>query len=176
MKYALDTNIFIDGFRNEEAQADVFAFLNRALPIIYLSAVVMQELAAGARTIEAARELQQTVFSPFERRRRVFAPSADAFVDSGRVLAAVAAAEGWQTAAENPSLLNDALIAVSCREQGIGLITKDTDFKRLAPFVRGFQYFAPWPLAGTGLAEKGDEPGTLNPALALPQDPRRIDA
>ena len=48
MKYALDTNIFIDGFRNEDAQADVFAFLNRALPFTYLSAVVMQELAAGA--------------------------------------------------------------------------------------------------------------------------------
>ena len=55
MKYTLDTNIFIDGFRNEEAQADVFVFLNRALPFTYLSAVVMQELAAGARTAEAAR-------------------------------------------------------------------------------------------------------------------------
>ena len=48
MKYALDTNIFIDGFRNEEAQAEVFVFLSRALPFTYLSAVVMQELAAGA--------------------------------------------------------------------------------------------------------------------------------
>lgn len=47
MKYALDTNIFIDGFRSEEAQAEVFAFFNRALPFTYLSAVVMQELAAG---------------------------------------------------------------------------------------------------------------------------------
>ena len=58
MKYTLDTNIFIDGFRSEEAQADVFAFLNRALPFVYLSAVVMQELAAGARTTEAARDVQ----------------------------------------------------------------------------------------------------------------------
>jgi predicted nucleic acid-binding protein len=100
------------------------------------------------------RELQQMVFAPFERRRRVFAPSAVAFVESGRALAGLAAAEGWQTAAESPSLLNDALIAVSCREQGITLITKDTDFKRLAPFVRGFHYSAPWPLAGTRLADK----------------------
>ena len=145
MKYTLDTNIFIDGFRNEEAQAEVFAFLNRALPFTYLSAVVMQELAAGARTAEAARELQQTVFAPFERRRRVFAPSAGAFVESGRVLAGVAGAEGWQAVDENPSLLNDALIAVSCREQGITLITKDTDFKRLAPFSRGLRFVEPWP-------------------------------
>ena len=147
MKYTLDTNIFIDGFRNEEAQAEVFAFLNRALPFTYLSAVVIQELAAGARTPAVARDVQRGVFEPFERRRRVFAPSSAAFAESGRVLAAVAAREGWQLLDDKPSLLNDALIAASCREHGITLITKDGDFKRLAPFVKGFRYAAPWPTA-----------------------------
>jgi predicted nucleic acid-binding protein len=151
VKYTLDTNIFIDGFRNQEAQSEVFAFLKRALPFTFLSAVVMQELAAGARTTEAARDLRQGVFGPFERRRRVFAPSAAAFVESGRVLAAVAARGGWQLVDENPSLLNDALIAASCRERGITLITKDGDFNRLAPFVRGFQHAAPWPMAADAL-------------------------
>lgn len=145
MKYTLDTNIFIDGLRSEEAQAEVFTFLRRALPFTYLSAVVMQELAAGARTPEAARDVQQGVVEPFERRRHVFAPSAAAFVESGRALAAVAEREGSQLLDENPSLLNDTLIAASCREQGITLITKDGDFKRLAPFVKGFRYAAPWP-------------------------------
>jgi predicted nucleic acid-binding protein len=145
VKYALDTNIFIEGFRSEEAQAKIFAFFKRALPFTYLSAVVMQELAAGARTAKAARNVRQGVFEPFERRRRIFAPSAAAFVASGRALAAVATREGWQLLGENPSLLNDALIAASCREQGITLITKDRDFKRLAPFVKGFRYAVPWP-------------------------------
>jgi predicted nucleic acid-binding protein len=145
VKYALDTNIFIDGFRSEESQAEVFAFLHRALPFTYLSAVVMQELAAGARTAASARAMQHGVFEPFERRRRVFAPSSAAFVESGRVLAAVAARERWQLLDEKPSLLNDALIAASCREQGITLVTKDGDFKRLAPFVKGFRYTLPWP-------------------------------
>ena len=48
---------------------------------------------------------------------------------------------------ENPSLLNDALIAASCREQGIILVTKDGGFMRLAPFVKGFHYAAPWPMS-----------------------------
>jgi len=152
VKYTLDTNILIDGFRNEETQAEVFAFLSRALPFIYLSAVVMQELAAGARTAEVARELQQTVFEPFERRRRVFAPSAAAFVSSGRVLASIAAKEGWQLLDQNPSLLNDALIAASCREQGITLITKDRDFERIAPFLKGLRYVEPWPSSPSGKA------------------------
>lgn len=145
MKYALDTNVFIDGFRSEEAQAGVFAFLRQALPWTYLSAVVMQELAAGARTAEGTRDLQRGVFAPFERRRRVFAPTPSAFVESGRVVAAVAGREGWQLVDENPSLLNDALIAASCREQGITLITRDGDFTRMAPFLKGFRHCAPWP-------------------------------
>jgi predicted nucleic acid-binding protein len=145
VKYTLDTNIFIDGFRNDDAQAEVFVFFNQALPFTYLSAVVMQELAAGARTTDAARYVERGVFEPFERRRRVFAPSSAAFAESGRVLAAVAVREGWQLFDEKPSLLNDALIATSCREQGITLITRDGDFKRLAPFVKGFRYAAPWP-------------------------------
>jgi len=147
VKYTLDTNIFIDGFRSEEAQAEVFAFLNRALPFTYLSAVVMQELAAGARSAETAHDVQRGVFVPFERRRRVFTPSSAAFAESGRVLAAIAAREGWRLFNDEPSLLNDALIAASCREQGITLITKDGDFKRLASFVKGFRYVSPWPLA-----------------------------
>ena len=153
MKYALDTNVFIHGFRNESAQAEVLAFLNRALPFTYLSAVVMQELAAGARTAAAARELHDRIFAPFERRRRVFTPSAEAFVASGRAVAAIAAKEGWPPVNENPSLTNDALIATSCREQGITLITNDGDFKRIAPFVRGLSYAPPWPAAPPGIGD-----------------------
>jgi predicted nucleic acid-binding protein len=145
VKYALDTNVFIDGFLSDEAQAGMFAFLNSALAFAFLSAVVMQELAAGARTRHAAREVEQGVFEPFERRGRVFAPSTAAFAESGRLIATVAAREGWQLLDENPSLLNDALIAVSCREQGITLITRDANFKRLSALVKGFHYTAPWP-------------------------------
>ena len=145
MKYALDTNIFIDGFRNEEAQAEVFVFLSRALPFTYLSAVVMQELAAGARTREQVRELARSVFKPFERRGRVFAPATAAFVSSGRLLAAVAEREGWEAIYENPSLLNDALLASSCRERGITLITNDGDFDRLLPFLGKWRHVRPWP-------------------------------
>ena len=90
-------------------------------------------------------------FEPFERRRRLFAPSSAAFAESGRVLAALAAHDGWQVLVDKPSLLNDALIAVSCREQGVTLITKDGDFKRLSPFVRGFRYAAPWPTSGNSV-------------------------
>lgn len=147
MKYALDTNIFIDAFRDTAAEVALLTFLKRALPFTFMSAVVMQELAAGARTPEQARELERFVFGPFERRGRVFAPSSAAFVKSGRILAALAAREGWEAIHENPSLLNDALIAASCRERGITLITKDGDFDRFLPLLGGWRHVAPWPSA-----------------------------
>ncbi len=145
MKYALDTNIFIDAFRDRAAEAALLAFLERALPVTFMSAVVMQELAAGARTREQVRELARSVFKPFERRGRVFAPATAAFVSSGRLLAAVAEREGWEAIYENPSLLNDALLASSCRERGITLITNDGDFDRLLPFLGKWRHVRPWP-------------------------------
>jgi predicted nucleic acid-binding protein len=145
VRYALDTNIFIDSFHDAEAEAQLLTFLERALPSTFMSAVVMQELAAGARTREQVRELARSVFKPFERRGRVFAPATAAFVSSGRLLAAVAEREGWEAIYENPSLLNDALLASSCRERGITLITNDCDFDRLLPFLGKWRHVRPWP-------------------------------
>jgi predicted nucleic acid-binding protein len=145
VKYALDTNIYIDAFRDPVAEAALLRFLERALPFTFLSAVVMQELAAGARTAAQFRELERSVFQPFSRRRRVFAPMATAFVRSGWLIAAVAAREGRPTVHENPSLLNDALLAASCHDAGITLVTQDRDFDRFAPFMKGWRHVPPWP-------------------------------
>jgi predicted nucleic acid-binding protein len=46
---------------------------------------------------------------------------------------------------ENSSLLNDALIATSCREFGITLVTQGSDFDRLVPLLKGWRHLAPWP-------------------------------
>ena len=145
MKFALDTNIFIDAFRDPTTEDALLSFLEHALPFTFMSAVVMQELAAGARTGEQARELERSVFKPFARRGRVFEPTTAAFVGSGRLLAAVARREGWEAIYDNPSLLNDALLASSCRERGITLITQDGDFDRFLPFLGRWRHVAPWP-------------------------------
>jgi predicted nucleic acid-binding protein len=144
-KYAFDTNVFIETFRDASAKAAMRAFLKLAHPYTFLSAVVMQELAAGVRTTEQKRQLDETVFAPFTRCDRVFAPSREAFVRSGQVLAFVAKREGWVASRENPSLLNDALIAASCRERGITLITHDNDYRRFRPFMKEWTAVAPWP-------------------------------
>ena len=145
MKFTLDTNVLVDAFRDEVFAAGLSMFLERALPVTFLSAVVMQELAAGARTREQVREVEAAVFTPFERRGRVFAPSTGAFRESGRLLAGLADREGWETVVSNPSLANDALLAASCRERGITLITRDRDFDRFRPFLGKWRHARPWP-------------------------------
>jgi predicted nucleic acid-binding protein len=79
----------------------------------------------------------------------VFAPATPAFVRSGRLLAAAGERQGWDAIYENPSLLNDAYLASSCRECGNKLITNDGDFDRFPPFLGGWRHIAPWPVLST---------------------------
>jgi predicted nucleic acid-binding protein len=145
VKFALDTNVFVDAFRDETFAEALTAFLEQALPTTFLSAVVVQELAAGARTREQVRALESSIFRPFERRGRVFAPSSLAFRQSGHLLAELAAREGRAAIYSNPSLANDALLAASCREHGVTLVTSDGDFDRFLPSLGRWRHVKPWP-------------------------------
>jgi predicted nucleic acid-binding protein len=144
-KYTLDTNLYIDAFANPIAEASVDAFLERAAPQTHLSAVVVQELRAGARTTAQAEALQRMIFAVFERRDRLFGPSPDAFKECGRILAALWRKDGVPFRDRPRSLVNDILLAASCRERGITLITADRDYRQIAPFLRGFRVVQPWP-------------------------------
>jgi predicted nucleic acid-binding protein len=136
-KYALDTNVVIDAL-NRPAQLEAVAqFLTWALPSTSLSAVVSHELAAGATTARQRSLLEQQLVGPFERRGRVFAPSATAWKRAGQLLA--------QGRLSTPAALNDVLLALSCREAGVTLITRDRDFRRLAGLVRGLAVAEPFP-------------------------------
>ena len=148
MKFVLDTNVFVDAFRDEAFAEALAAFLERALPATFLNAVVVQELAAGARSRAQIRALESSILRPFERRGRVFAPSALAFRESGRLLAELASREGWPAIQSNPSLANDALLATSCREHGFTLVTSDGDFDRFFPSLGRWRHVKPWPRIG----------------------------
>ena len=118
--------------------------------------VVLSASARPQRTVAhlfcAASVLQPCVADKRGEPPAAFAHGGLTIIESGRALAAVARREGWQLLDENPSLLNDALIAASWREQGITLITRDGDFNRLAPFVKGFRHAAPWPMAAGAMS------------------------
>lgn len=144
MKFTCDTNVLVDVLRDPSAEEAFRVFLSRFSHLTYLSAVVILELRAGARTAKQARLLEREVVQRFARVNRVFAPSADAFSTAGKLLATLAGREGW-TADAQPSLVHDALLAASCRESGVTLITRDHDFGRFKSLLRGWRFVAPWP-------------------------------
>jgi predicted nucleic acid-binding protein len=144
VKFTCDTNVLVDVLRDPAAEDAFGVFLSRFSHVTYLSAIVMLELRAGARTAAQVRLLEKEIFQRFDRAKRVFTPSVGAFTTAGALLANLATREGW-TAAAHPSLVHDALLAASCREAGVTLITRDGDFARLRTVLRGWRFVAPWP-------------------------------
>lgn len=146
-KYVVDTNVYIDASRDATEAERLKLFLARWLPVTYMSAVVIQELRAGARTGEQTEALERWTLAPFARRGRILVPSAQAFEASGRILADLVGKDGVELASARASLPNDTLLAASCREAGATLVTRDGDFERIATHLRGFRHVAPWPVS-----------------------------
>ncbi len=143
-KYVLDTNLFIGGLRHPEAKAQLQAFHSAFAPFEYLSAVVVQELRAGTKGGEDLRTLERYILEPFERRGRVVTPSYSTWSQAGDVLRELVRTEG-QTPASARSLANDVLLALSCREAGVTLVTENLrDFQRIRRLVP-FEFVPPWP-------------------------------
>ena len=86
-QYVLDTNVYIDALRSPDEANALKRFLVVMLPSTWLSAVVMLELRAGARSREQATALEDGLFRAYAKRGRVLVPKAGAFQEAGRVLA-----------------------------------------------------------------------------------------
>ena len=144
-KYVLDTQLFIQAFRDAGANDALQDFHRVFAPFEYLSVVVAQELRAGTRNAKARRALEANVLNVFLRANRVITPSGDAWQRSGDVLAEMARKEGLEVARLSKAFGNDVLLALSCREAGCVLVTGNLrDFRRIQRFVR-FDFIEPWP-------------------------------
>jgi predicted nucleic acid-binding protein len=145
-RYVLDANLFVRGFREPPANAELQRFHYAFAPFEYLSAVVVQELVAGARSRADRRAVDRHVIDPFRRRGRVVTPSSRAWHDSGEVLAELARRGELDLSRVSKSFGNDVLLALSCREAGLVLVTDNRrDFERIARVVP-FDFVAPWPM------------------------------
>jgi predicted nucleic acid-binding protein len=143
--YVLDTQLFIDAFRDPIANEVLQRFHRAFAPFEYLSVVVAQELRAGVKRERDRRALERNVLSVFERSGRTFAPSASAWHRSGDLLSDMARKERLEIGRVSKSFANDVLLALSCRETGCVLVTRnERDFQRIRRHV-AFDYVRPWP-------------------------------
>jgi predicted nucleic acid-binding protein len=135
----LDSSIYVSALRSEEAAVALDRLV--AGTLLWLSAVVLEELYAGAR--ERHREVIERWEREFERAGRILVPNLSDWVDAGKVLRLLAAKYDYEKIGRG-RLTNDALIAISAARLGIRVITaNEKDFRKLAEF-RAFS----WQVAG----------------------------
>jgi predicted nucleic acid-binding protein len=144
-KYVLDTNLFIKGFRDASANLELQRFHAVFAPFEYFSVIVAQELRSGVHSQADRKALEKLVLGPYSRRSRILVPSERAWHESGDILAELADKEGLEIGKVSKSFANDILLALSCRESGMVLVTENiTDFKRISR-VAPFEFTEPWP-------------------------------
>ena len=142
--FAVDTNLYIGALRDPAVALALRRFLVHAGPRIRLHAVVVLELRAGARTLQH-RAAVTALLSAYTRRERFVTPSFEAYEQAGRVIADLAEKERFDAHA-TPSIVQDILLATSCREAGVTLVTANhADFTRIGRHLRGFRAVPPWP-------------------------------
>jgi predicted nucleic acid-binding protein len=144
-RYVLDTNVYIRAWRNPASQADLERFGERHMAMTHLSSVVFHELLRGATTPAMARELVDSLARPFIRTKRVVVPTHRAWTRAAEVIAQLTWHDGLDRRNLPSGFANDVLIAASCRENGLTLITEnERDFRRIQKRLK-FDFVAPWP-------------------------------
>jgi predicted nucleic acid-binding protein len=144
--FLLDSNVYIASF-NDAAFGEGFrAFHRSQLPRIVLSAVVVHELLVGARDQRRERLLRRGIIEPFRARRRIHVPGLRACELAAELDRRLRARGGLAASLAQRSFANDLLIAVSAREIGATIITRNLADFALVRRVIDVRYEAPWPM------------------------------
>lgn len=152
-KYVLDTQLFINAFRDPVANEVLQQFHRAFSPFEHFSVIVAQELRAGVQRPQDRKALERHILNVFKRAGRIVTPSADAWHRSGDLLAEMARQEGLEIARVSKAFANDILLALSCREAGCVLVTdNERDFSRLRRFTQ-FEFMKPWPGSEIGIGD-----------------------
>lgn len=131
-----DTSVYVAALRRGDDGALAIRRLDSG-SLVWLSAVVLEELYAGAG--DRGRQIVQRLERDFDRANRLLVPNLSDWTETGRVLARLAAKYDYEQIGQG-RLTNDALIAMSAGRLGITVITtNERDFRRIAEF-RGFQW------------------------------------
>jgi predicted nucleic acid-binding protein len=150
IKYVLDTQLYIRANRSPDARDALERFVYRESPRMHAHAVVVRELLVGARDSRGAREIHELYAAPWERRGRIVTPSYRSWRRSGEMIAELLERQLISRGGYTASFVNDVLIAASCREAGVTLITANTaDFERIRE-VEPSEFAAPWPAGAEG--------------------------
>ena len=123
VRYVLDTSVYIAADRDAGWAEELERFSSAYLPSIHFHSVVVQEFLAGAIDRRRERLIEESLVIPFECRGRIITPNFAAWKSAGRVVARLVQRKHKSPGGFKRSFLNDCLLATSCREGGLTLIT-----------------------------------------------------
>jgi predicted nucleic acid-binding protein len=127
-----DTSIYVETIR--AGRADLLSLRNvpQGGPI-WLSAVVLEELFAGAG--QSQRLVLERFEDNFAAAKRILVPTSKDWTEAGKALALLAKAYGHERIGRG-RLTNDALIAAAAGAASIEVLTTNArDFEKLAKFL-----------------------------------------
>ena len=131
-----DTSVYVTALRSGDRGLLAIRRLDSG-SLVWLSAVVLEELYAGAD--DRAQHVVKRLERDFDRAKRILIPNLSDWTEAGELLARLAATYSYEQIGQG-RLTNDALIAMSAARLGICVITtNERDFRRLAEF-RKFQW------------------------------------
>lgn len=131
-KLILDTSVYIP-FVNDGIAHPIIDY-PQGHPIFFMSAVVMEELYAGASDSSSIKLLDR-MFDMFAKMDRLIAPDTKDWQKTGRVIAQLGRKYGFEDIFL-ARLSHDVLIAVSARRVGAAVVTNNLkDFIRIREYV-----------------------------------------
>ena len=131
MPVLFDASIYISGLRAGGGLSLLLQRWARETPL-WLSAVVLEELYAGAKPGD--RRVVEKLERDFWKAGRILIPNLSDWSNAGRVLARIGQKYGYERIGR-ARLTNDTLIAVSAARTGVQVLTANRrDFARLAEF------------------------------------------
>jgi predicted nucleic acid-binding protein len=136
-KILFDTNVYIEAIQSGPA-TDIYHLLLTTIPRTYLSAVVVQELYAGALDTVGERLVARFVHQT-ERTSRLVIPTYRDWSEAGHVLARINRQEPAQRT-RLARLVNDVLLAMSARQIGATLYTFNRDDFTLIARYKTFSF------------------------------------
>ena len=132
IKVLADTSIYIPFINKGISQPALEAIVEK--PMLYMSAVVMEELYSGALDAASVKLLDR-MYETYEKLGRLVVPSASDWQRAGRIVAKLGKKYGFERL-YLARMQNDTLIALCARQISAYVVTRNTkDFLRIREFL-----------------------------------------
>lgn len=145
-RFVLDTNVYIEAIRDEEARRALAAWQRRMAPSLYQHAAVISEILVGAKDEATFDRWHERWIAPAERVMRVITPTYGAWRRATRIVVRLVEDGHVNIGGISTSFFNDCLIAASAREHGYTVVTHNLgDFAIIARIEPQLAFVAPLP-------------------------------